>query len=535
MRNLQEIIEEGVYPKNSEDATALLGMLARSVELYPVKKWPVGEGAITLTPQTITVADDFRDVAIAPVLPAGRAAARFLAPELKSDGYVGVLNKHLAYTIGAIVFYAVTLSNPNDEIEKTLDEDAIFPITPELKKLIVDSLSRPTERPDTRGLWRQASEVVPWLNSPEQSDSKKLVNVGRAPEVEKTEVTEQTRQEMSRRWREEKQHSIATLPPDPITPALPETKEKKKSGKGKLAAIVAATIVGTLAVGGGGVALAGSQLGWFNNNKSGVSVEDLDSGKYLPSVRGMSSADATKTIKALKNNKGESFDVEIREENSADEAKGTAIRTTPAAGTKISEIPGNKIILFVSSGKPDVNLPSMIGFPQDQAETIVKSLGLTSTVRQEDSKEKVGTVLSYTPEAGDVPAGTNVDFVVASGYNMLPKLSSGVTSASAAEQALKDAGFTVTIQEILTQDSKLNGKVAVNEEGRKYEVGTAYTLQVYKYTPPVQQPTPSVVPNYPQPTPTVTVYKTPEPVPNKEVNTKDPSGATDSSSAQSQN
>jgi serine/threonine-protein kinase len=147
---------------------------------------------------------------------------------------------------------------------------------------------------------------------------------------------------------------------------------------------------------GGTQAAEGSQVQvWFSTGPDTVAV---------PDVAGMSFEDAQDELTGAGLTVGERI-----ERPSANVEQGDVIRTDPRAGQAVQE--GSTVDIIVSNGQ--VELPSLIGLSQDEAEARLDELNLRSRITTEESDEEPGTVISQSPEAGPVNQGTRVDLVIA--------------------------------------------------------------------------------------------------------------------------
>jgi beta-lactam-binding protein with PASTA domain len=92
---------------------------------------------------------------------------------------------------------------------------------------------------------------------------------------------------------------------------------------------------------------------------------------------------------------------------------GTVLKQSPEAGVRVP--PGTAVALVVAVRRPEerVEVPALVGRPQQAAETIVRDAGLTvGTVRFRDDP-RAGTVLDQQPPAGTlVVKETSIDLVV---------------------------------------------------------------------------------------------------------------------------
>ena len=81
-----------------------------------------------------------------------------------------------------------------------------------------------------------------------------------------------------------------------------------------------------------------------------------------------------------------------------DYRQGVVFDQDPAAGEKIDR--GNTVTLFVSRGKPRVDVPDLVGRTVDDARTLLQDQGLRANVFEVYSDQPVGTVVAQESAAG---------------------------------------------------------------------------------------------------------------------------------------
>ena len=110
----------------------------------------------------------------------------------------------------------------------------------------------------------------------------------------------------------------------------------------------------------------------------------------VPSVTGLSEDDAREKLEDA------GFEVRVRDEPSDNVKKGDAIGTEPGPGTPVDK--GGTVVLLVSSGKEQVDVPNVVGETQADASRQLADAGFSVDVReQEDEDASPGTVLSQSP------------------------------------------------------------------------------------------------------------------------------------------
>ncbi|WP_345188480.1 Stk1 family PASTA domain-containing Ser/Thr kinase [Microbacterium panaciterrae] len=125
----------------------------------------------------------------------------------------------------------------------------------------------------------------------------------------------------------------------------------------------------------------------------------------------------------------------------ADIAVGSVISTDPAAGTQLEK--GQSVTLYVSTGAAKSTVPPLTGLTQAAAkDALIKAgLQLGSVSQKNDPHTQHDIVLSSSVASGtEVPSGTTVDLVVASGVVTLNDLTGWTLDQATA--ALQQAGLT---------------------------------------------------------------------------------------------
>jgi len=175
----------------------------------------------------------------------------------------------------------------------------------------------------------------------------------------------------------------------------------------------------------------------------------------VPAVVGLTQADATAAITAA------GFKIETVEMTQSIKASdvGKVVGQQPVANTEAKMSVG--VIISVSGGQLLLDVPTVTGKTQADAEKALKDVGLTASVTKGFSSTVVkGIVISQAPEAGQkVPSETSVGIVVSEGaQNVVVPGVSGQTQ-SQATSALKALGLgTQVVTNYSSQTTK--GQVA---------------------------------------------------------------------------
>src|SRR3954470_13249135 len=127
----------------------------------------------------------------------------------------------------------------------------------------------------------------------------------------------------------------------------------------------------------------------------------------IPFVRGSPRARAQRRLEAA------GFRVDVRKEFSEEVPAGRVIETSPSERSQLER--GHTVTLVVSRGARKVEVPSVVGRTNDDAERLIDSLGLQATANERETTDQApGTVLEQTPAAGTaVQRGATVTLTVA--------------------------------------------------------------------------------------------------------------------------
>lgn len=138
----------------------------------------------------------------------------------------------------------------------------------------------------------------------------------------------------------------------------------------------------------------------------------------IPSVIGMSEADAVKAIEAANFVVGE-----IKREYNSNYNADIVFQMNPNGATTANE--GTKVTIYVSKGEDLITVPSVVGQTETDAKSTIKNAGLTvGTVTNEASTDYAkGMVIRQSPTDGNqVAKGSDVAIVVSSGKISTQKL-----------------------------------------------------------------------------------------------------------------
>ncbi|HEY5316871.1 MAG TPA: PASTA domain-containing protein, partial [Solirubrobacteraceae bacterium] len=204
----------------------------------------------------------------------------------------------------------------------------------------------------------------------------------------------------------------------------------------------------------------------------------------VPTVVGLTKAAAEKSITKAGLKVGS-----VQSRYSASVAMGRATGTDPPAGNSLPV--GDAVTLFVSLGPAPVKVPDVTGETESAAKATLTGLGLSvTTTKQPSSTQTPGTVLSQS-RTGTAPANSTINLVIAQAPPMVKVPTVTGDTATAADKALKAAGFTVA-QTTTNVTTQAQDNTVVSQQpggGTKAKKGSAVAIVVGKYTAPTQTTT----------------------------------------------
>ena len=163
---------------------------------------------------------------------------------------------------------------------------------------------------------------------------------------------------------------------------------------------------------------------------------------HIPVVAGMSEQDATALAQT------DSLQVDTLQAYSETIDAGHVIRAEPEQGKRVTR--GSKVTLYVSKGPERYDMPTIVGLSEADARTAIATAHMAVGTVTQDWSETVGEglVISASQDAGaSLKPNTPIDLVISKGREPIPIASYVGQSVDAANQALTQAGFTVTTSE----------------------------------------------------------------------------------------
>jgi serine/threonine-protein kinase len=127
----------------------------------------------------------------------------------------------------------------------------------------------------------------------------------------------------------------------------------------------------------------------------------------VPDVTGLSQASAEARLRDAH------FGVSVDEQESEDVPDGDVISQDPAAGTELAR--GSTVTITVSTGKPKVSVPNVVGMSEAKANSALSRAGLTASREEREVTDPAqdGVVIEQRPGSGSqVDKGSEVVIVV---------------------------------------------------------------------------------------------------------------------------
>ncbi|MGZ4427181.1 MAG: Stk1 family PASTA domain-containing Ser/Thr kinase [Nocardioidaceae bacterium] len=214
----------------------------------------------------------------------------------------------------------------------------------------------------------------------------------------------------------------------------------------------------------------------------------------VPSVVGMTRAKAVSTLQSHQLSLGH-----VTRSASTDVPKGHVVAQDPQDSSFVA--PHSAVDLTLSTGRPDVVVPYVIGEDKNTAVQDLHAKGLKAKLIMRASDQPRGTVIDSSPHPADsVSSGSVVTLYWASGPRRVPNVVG--LQRGAAERRISAAGFKTRVQFDSTTGAPKGQVISQSPGGFTPEPqGSTVTITVSSFQ---QQPTPT-------PTPTPTASPTPTP------------------------
>jgi eukaryotic-like serine/threonine-protein kinase len=210
--------------------------------------------------------------------------------------------------------------------------------------------------------------------------------------------------------------------------------------------------------------------GWFLYDSIQSQLKDAET-VAVPYVVGLRQAQAENEI----TEKG--LVPRVRQISSSDVEEGFVITQNPTEGTRVDK--ETVILIDVSSGKPEVTIPSVVGQSVEDAVAELTRAGLDAQVVEVFSNEDPGRVTGQSPNAGTVVVeGTRVRINVSKGSKPVTVPNVVNLPFEQAQLELQQAGFNVSRIDVA---SDLKAGIVVRQDptgGSESSKGSTVTLSV---------------------------------------------------------
>jgi eukaryotic-like serine/threonine-protein kinase len=180
---------------------------------------------------------------------------------------------------------------------------------------------------------------------------------------------------------------------------------------------------------------------------------------------------------------------QVRRVSNSDVEEGVVFAQDPQEGTRVD--PGDVVRIDVSSGKPEVTIPSVIGQTSEDAVAELTRAGLVAQVVEVNSEREEGTVTGQAPSAGLVVVeGTQVRINVSKGPRPVTIPSVVGLPYDQASAELQGAGFVVS--RIDEDSDQAEGTVTRQTPSGGSEGSRGSTVTVYVSRGPTTSAVPDV-------------------------------------------
>ncbi|MDH6435903.1 beta-lactam-binding protein with PASTA domain/predicted Ser/Thr protein kinase [Streptomyces sp. SAI-144] len=245
----------------------------------------------------------------------------------------------------------------------------------------------------------------------------------------------------------------------------PDRRRQKKSNTSTILLVVAGILVLV------GAILIGK---WIFSGNGGAGNDQV----AVPNIVNQARADAEKQLGNVDLKVGE-----VTQKACENAAKGNICEQNPTPGTKVDK--NSAVNLVVSTGAPKVAVPSVLGQDVDKA---TETLGgdkyeLVVKTKQQESTEKVGTVLAQDPELGtEVEKGSTITLTIAKAEEKSTVPDVTGQSCDDAKAQMQANNLVGNCTEVETDDTNQIGKVIATspQAGTQADKNSSVNIQIGK-------------------------------------------------------
>ena len=189
---------------------------------------------------------------------------------------------------------------------------------------------------------------------------------------------------------------------------------------------------------------------------------------------------------------GKGFQVRVEYDENDNVKKDVVIDQDPV-GT--FEEAGTTVLLTVSTGKPLVSIPYVVGQPKDQVVAQLKQLNLVPVLKEKKSDKPADEVLELNPAPGqEVPENSEVTVFYSDGPSEVPDVRG--KKEDEAKRILTDAGFTPQVQHVMDPDQPFGVVTQQNPPGGTTAPdGSTVLILVNQYEEPTETPSETPTPS----------------------------------------
>ena len=185
-----------------------------------------------------------------------------------------------------------------------------------------------------------------------------------------------------------------------------------------------------------GLAIA---AGWYVYSRVQDELQDAKP-VAVPPVVGLTEELATEQLERL------GFEVAVERGASTEEPQGNVYNQDPDDGTRLAK--GETVKIFVSTGFPKTEVPSVVGLTYNEAVDALQEAGLKAKRQEVFSQKPVGQVIGQDPKAGvEVREDSTVTLRVSKGTENVAVPDVLLQDQASATAELQAAGFEVTSSE----------------------------------------------------------------------------------------
>jgi eukaryotic-like serine/threonine-protein kinase len=206
----------------------------------------------------------------------------------------------------------------------------------------------------------------------------------------------------------------------------------------------------------------------------------------VPAVAGLTAEKAEAQLRDA------GFETRVERRFSDQVERGRVIGTAPASGSVVER--GSTVVLHVSRGVEQVEVPDLVGDSEDEARSALEDAGLRAgeVTDRENADEELGTVLEQDPAAGgQVDRGSAVNLVVASAPPDAEVPDVIELQEDEARSQIENAGFAVSVRDRPVTNPDEDGVVLdqAPDPGSERPEGSTIRITIGRFESATPEPT----------------------------------------------